>query len=370
MDEDLDLLRGGPAPDTVRRLFANFPLSMVIADPNQPDCPIVYVNRAFTEATGYTARMAVGRNCRFLQGEMRDQPARARLREAIEAGESCTVDIVNFRADGERFLNRLLIAPIHDDSGALFAYVGVQTELSDDDRASGIGAKEAMSILRETNHRVKNHLSMVASMIRLERGKGDATKTYEVLARRVEALSLLYDEFSKPQGSRSAEYDVVSAGGYISRVAATVGALDGRRSIRLNVDTEAVYMRAGDAAALGLLASEVLTNTLQHAFSDRAEGLVHVGLKALTNGRIRLTIADDGVGLGDTDWPRTGNKGARIVLGLVEQLDGALDVRSGPGGTTVTVDVPYTLSTTRGPDGRTEIVDHPSNTAPKGPRGD
>jgi PAS domain S-box-containing protein len=354
-----------PSPATARYVFANFPLSMVIADPNQPDCPIVYVNRAFTEVTGYSAGMAVGRNCRFLQGELRDQPARARLRDAIGAGESCTVDVVNFRANGERFLNRLMIAPVRDDAGRLFAYVGVQTELSEEDRASGISAADAIGILRETNHRVKNHLSMVASMIRLERGPHDPARTYEVLARRVEALSLLYDEFSTPQIDRGADYDVVSAGGYISRVAATVGALDGRKSIRLNVETEAVYMRSGDAAALGLLASELLSNTLRHAFPDRSEGLVDVRLRALTNGGIRLTIADDGVGLGGSGWPEKGNKGARIVRGLVAQLDGELDVNSGRWGTSITVDMPYALATRRGPDGTREIVDDPSNTGPR-----
>jgi PAS domain S-box-containing protein len=354
-----------PPSETARQLFAHFPLSMVIADPNQPDCPIVYVNRAFCEVTGYSPRMAVGRNCRFLQGELRDQPARARLRRAIEAGESCTVDIVNFRANGERFLNRLMIAPIRDDAGRLFAFVGVQTELSEGDRASDVTAADAIGILRETNHRVKNHLSMIASMIRLERGPHDPTKTYEVLARRVEALSLLYDEFSTPQASRSADYDVVSAGGYISRVAATVGALDGRKAIRLNVETEPVYMRAGDAAALGLLASELLSNTLRHAFAGRSEGLVDVRLHALTDGGIRLTIADDGVGLGESGWPDKGNKGARIVKGLVEQLDGVLDVRTGRWGTSISVDMPYTLATRAGPDGTREIVDDPSNTGPQ-----
>ena len=47
------------------------PYSMVLSDPNLPDTPLVYVNRAFEKVTGYTAEMAVGRNCRFLQGDDR-----------------------------------------------------------------------------------------------------------------------------------------------------------------------------------------------------------------------------------------------------------------------------------------------------------
>lgn len=354
----------GPTAETARFLIAHMPLSMVISDPNREDCPIVYVNRAFTEVTGYSPTMAVGQNCRFLQGGRRDQSARKALRNAIGKGESCAVDIINYRANGEQFYNRLMIGPVADDEGNVFAYIGVQTELTDGDAASNLTAEEANSVLRETQHRVKNHLSLVASMIRLEKRTEDPVATYELLARRVEALSLLYDEFSAHEVSKEGDYDVVSAGGYISRVAATVGALDGRKSVRLNVDTEAVYMRTNDAAALGLLASEILSNTLKHAFDGRAEGLVDVMLKMRTNGTIRLSVIDDGVGFSEEGWPRKGNVGARIVRGLLSQLNADIDVRSSDAGATVTVDVPYQLATSLDGRGERRIVEDEHNTAP------
>ena len=365
MEQHFGFKEDGPTAETARHLIAYMPLSMVITDPNRNDCPIVYVNRAFSEVTGYSPQVSIGRNCRFLQGEHRDQIARTKLRNAIEKGESCAVDLINFRANGEKFYNRLMIGPIHDDRGEIFAFVGVQTELSDREQASNLTADEANDILRETQHRVKNHLSMVASMIRLESDAEDPVRTYDVLARRIEALSLLYDEFSAHQVGKDKDYDVVSAGGYISRVAATVGALDGRKSVRLNVDCEAVYMRTNDAAALGLLFSEILSNTLQHAFVDRPEGLVNVGLHFLTNGLIRLSISDDGVGMSDTNWPESGNKGAKIVKGLARRLDAKLVVRSDEDGTTVTATLPYHLSTTVNESGDRRIVEDPANTNPK-----
>ncbi|MCQ8184556.1 PAS domain-containing protein [Parvularcula maris] len=303
MEEHFGFGEGGPTAETAQHLIAHMPLSMVIADPNRPDCPIVYVNRAFTEVTGYSPTFAVGRNCRFLQGENRDQKARETLRRAIENRRSCAVDIVNYRADGRKFYNRLMIGPVHDPRGEVFAFIGVQTELSDQQQISNVTAEEANAILQETQHRVKNHLSMVAAMIRFQEQDDDPVETYDILARQVESLSLLYDEFSAHEVDKKGSYDVVSAGAYISPVAATVGALDGRKSVRLNVDTEAVYMRTNDAAALGLLTSEILSNVLQHAFEDRPEGLVDVRLKSLTNGLLRLVVTDDGVGLRDKEWP-------------------------------------------------------------------
>ena len=58
-------------------------VAMVLSDPHTHDNPIVYVNRAFTETTGYSARAAVGRNCRFLQGDDTDPEEVQRIREAF-----------------------------------------------------------------------------------------------------------------------------------------------------------------------------------------------------------------------------------------------------------------------------------------------
>ncbi len=60
--------------------------SITVTDPNQPDNPLVYVNPAFERTTGYAAEEVLGRNCRFLQANDRDQPALTELKTAIEGG--------------------------------------------------------------------------------------------------------------------------------------------------------------------------------------------------------------------------------------------------------------------------------------------
>ena len=320
-------------------VLADLPLSMVLTDPNRPDNPICYVNRAFEQTTGYAASHAIGRNCRFLQGHLTDQPAAAELRRAVEAREAATVLIRNVRADGSEFLNRLMIAPVHDEDGNLFAFTGIQTVVLDDDTETD-PAIDYEARLTEMQHRVKNHLQMVASMIRLKgTGEGRDARTFNALSRRVETLAALYDEFSAPPkevGGR--RYDVVSSGAYIGRVVAAIAALDGRGGIRVTIDTDNVFMPAGRAATLGLLVSELMSNAVQHAFVDRDEGLIEVRLTAAGGDRVRLTVADDGVGLGDSAWPASGGTGARIVRGLADDLQGDLHVSTGRRGTTVSLD--------------------------------
>jgi PAS domain S-box-containing protein len=324
--------------------MAKVPLSMVITDPTLDGNPITYVNRAFEQLTGYASSYAVGRNCRFLQGEDRDQDAIRILAEAIAARESASVTLRNYRADGSCFSNLLTIAPVVDDHGDLRAFLGIQTEVIELEPGRAARIEIFDDKLQEMQHRVKNHLQMIASLTRLQEKESDTSGGFAMLSRRIDALSLLYDEFQSPPRSTDVRYDVVSAGSYVSRVAATVGALDGRRNVRLTVDVDPVYMRSERAAQLGLLTSEILSNTLQHAFEGRAEGLVDVSLKQGGGDRVRLIVSDDGIGT-SSDWPAKGNLGARIARSLVRQLDAEINVTSGSGGTVVTLDLDNALDT-------------------------
>ncbi|WP_216351288.1 adenylate/guanylate cyclase domain-containing protein [Leptolyngbya sp. 'hensonii'] len=108
---------------------------IVIADARLPDMPLIYVNPAFERMTGYAISEVLGTNCRFLQGQDREQPEIDRLRFAIKGGEDCTVVLRNYRKDGTLFWNELHISPIYDNSGKLTHFVGVQTDISDRKRA-------------------------------------------------------------------------------------------------------------------------------------------------------------------------------------------------------------------------------------------
>jgi diguanylate cyclase (GGDEF)-like protein/PAS domain S-box-containing protein len=104
---------------------------IVITDPRQPDNPIVYVNPAFEEMTGYSAEEAIGRNCRFLQDDSTSQPELDILRAALRDECDCNVIISNRRKDGSHFWNHLFLSPVRDDEGRLVNYVGVQNDLTE-----------------------------------------------------------------------------------------------------------------------------------------------------------------------------------------------------------------------------------------------
>lgn len=106
-------------------------IGILIADAQQPDMPITYVNPAFEKTTGYCQAEVLGRNCRFLQGIQRDQPGLDELRSALKEGRSCEVVVQNYKKDGSLFWNQLHIAPLRNEAGVITHFVGAQKDVSD-----------------------------------------------------------------------------------------------------------------------------------------------------------------------------------------------------------------------------------------------
>ena len=142
---------GVSAPDQMRRLLdravAASSNGIVITDPNSPDDPIVYVNPAFERMTGYALEEVRGRNCRFLQGDEPGQPALDGLRAALREEREYRVVLRNHRKDGTLFWNELYVSPVHDESGRLTNFVGVQNDITERRRIE--------EVLRESEERFR-----------------------------------------------------------------------------------------------------------------------------------------------------------------------------------------------------------------------
>lgn len=104
--------------------------SIVIADAQAKNTPIIYVNQAFSRITGYSKEDVLGKNCRFLQGPGTDPAAVETIREALSARKNCVVEILNYRKDGTEFWNRLSIVPIMNEKGTATHFVGIQSDIT------------------------------------------------------------------------------------------------------------------------------------------------------------------------------------------------------------------------------------------------
>jgi PAS domain S-box-containing protein len=105
-------------------------MPMILTDPNLPDNPIVFANRAFQDLTGYKEDEIVGRNCRFLQGAQTSREAVRELREAVHEHRAISLDILNYKRDGTPFWNGVFIAPVHDTNGKLLYFFASQLDIT------------------------------------------------------------------------------------------------------------------------------------------------------------------------------------------------------------------------------------------------
>lgn len=94
------------------------------------DTILIYVNPAFERLTGYMANDILYQDCRFLQGEHRDQAARERIREAIRSGQPCREVLLNYRKDGSTFWNELSVTPVFNEADQLKYFIGIQKDVS------------------------------------------------------------------------------------------------------------------------------------------------------------------------------------------------------------------------------------------------
>jgi PAS domain S-box-containing protein len=118
-------------PEILTRILDTCVNGVTLADPDIEDAPIVYANKRFEEITGYQIDEIIGRNCRFLQSDDRDQEGLRRLREAIKNRQPIEVTLRNYRRDGALFYNKLNITPLFDAQGKLIYFLGVQYDVTE-----------------------------------------------------------------------------------------------------------------------------------------------------------------------------------------------------------------------------------------------
>jgi PAS domain S-box-containing protein len=126
----IDKKDSGIIPQVLTAILDECVNGVTLADPDLEDCPIIYANKAFERLTGYGQEEIIGLNCRFLQGEDREQAARYKIKEGMKKNEAIEVTLRNYKKDGTLFHNHLKITPLLDSKGRVLYYLGVQYDVT------------------------------------------------------------------------------------------------------------------------------------------------------------------------------------------------------------------------------------------------
>ena len=121
---------GGLIPQVLAAILDECVNGITLADPDLEDAPIIYANKAFERLTGYSQAEIIGHNCRFLQGEDREQEGRLQISQAMQAHKAVEVTLRNYKKDGSLFYNHLKIVPLFDRKQRVLYYLGVQYDIT------------------------------------------------------------------------------------------------------------------------------------------------------------------------------------------------------------------------------------------------
>ena len=354
---------------------------VVVTDALAPDQPIVLVNPAFEAMTGYRRDDIVGRNCRFLQGGDRDQPARGIIAAALAAGRACECELRNYRKDGTMFWNRLYLFPLRNDAGCITHVAGIQHDVSAEKASYACLetlAAERADLIRQLERERAHMARLSLDLIKAQENerKQVARELHEEFAQRLTALQLVLHSARPRFGTgdadlwHEAENAIVALVGLVRAMSVSLRppSLDDfglEPTIRqmlgrlFAAGPDWVFEYAGLPARLTPLVEisvfrivqESATNIVRHARATRA--VVEINRDA-AGMELELIVRDNGIGFDAAHWHTLAGRGDCTGLARigerVELLGGRFDVQSSAGGgTRITATLPLAPQAHRRP---------------------
>ncbi|MAO65365.1 MAG: hypothetical protein CL666_10235 [Balneola sp.] len=192
--------------------------------------------------------------------------------------------------------------------------------------------KEKEILMQEIHHRIKNNLAKISSLLDLQISTADHPAVEESLSNsksRINSMVLVHDKLYQTQ-----HYKTVKLNKYLEELITSIhdtytGDLD---NVALDFDLEPIVMDVDKVVVCGLLVNELIVNAYKYAFDEVAEGRLSIALEQL-NGKVKLSIGDDGPGLPDDFESLVGTGlGSVLIQNFADQLDAEMDVTSDENG--------------------------------------
>jgi two-component sensor histidine kinase len=221
--------------------------------------------------------------------------------------------------------------PVIDSEGRVIQIAGVSRDATarvQTDRELKKALADKDRLYAELQHRVKNSLSLIVSLLSLEAGTIEdeaARAPLEEAQVRVRSIALLYEQLY-----RTRSVGDIDLGAYLAEVARTVVESPlSQRGLRLETECQSIRMATDRAVSAGLLLYELAANSVRHAFPEGGIGRIRLSL-GVEEGQVRLSLEDDGVGLDeDFDLEASSGLGSLLISQLAAQLGGS--ARAGTG---------------------------------------
>jgi two-component sensor histidine kinase len=197
-------------------------------------------------------------------------------------------------------------------------------------KALELALEEQTILLQEVNHRVKNNLSIVASLMNLqsEKSHDDYHKQLFMECRnRLESIASVHELIYKAKS-----YSHINFKEYLNQIIEHISnSYKSFEHIKIVKGITDVHVDISSAIPMALIVNELITNAYKHAFHNKTEGIIEISLLE-NNNQVFLTIKDNGNGFDKTVIPKN-SIGMDILSGLIEQIEGTCNLTSNEKGT-------------------------------------
>ncbi len=217
---------------------------------------------------------------------------------------------------------------MYDERGRITGHFGTQhdiTELKRVENELREALKEKDFLMREVNHRVKNSLSMVSSLISLKNSEKE--NDLSDIQHQIEAIGLIHEKLYQ-----TASVAEISCPDYFGDLLSSIFSSFSRQRIRIEANIEEISVPTKSAVSLGLIVNEIATNAIKHGFSDAEEGVFSINMRRdEENRRYKLTLSNTGKPFPEgIEAESTETLGLRLINALVAQIDGTMVLQKSP----------------------------------------
>ncbi|WP_206073415.1 HWE histidine kinase domain-containing protein [Mesorhizobium wenxiniae] len=310
-------------------------MAMVFTDAKEPGNPIIFANDAFLALTGYAREEVLGQPFNFLMADGTDVSTLKRIRvefEASSAAGAAGTEILYRRKDGSEFCAALFASPVHDKSGAIVQYFTSFVDLTKHKEEQA----QSRMLIDELNHRVKNTLATVQSIVwQASRANSDPKVIREAVESRLFALSRSHNLLTRENWHSAGLLDV------LHDALEPFGVTDGRAE-RLVIAGENIRLTTKAALALGIAFNELATNAVKYGAFSNGKGSIRIDwtTEPMSEGR-RLILSwreKDGPLVAP---PLRQGFGSRVIeRGLTHELEGTVQLDYRPDGLICTMNIP------------------------------
>ncbi len=268
------------------------------------------VNPAFEKMTGIKAADIVGKSVHEVFPQVENHWLEAYSKVA-QTGEP--IHMENYSADIGKHFETWVYSPQKGRFAVVFSDITAR-KIANESLKNLISQKEIL--LKELQHRVKNNLSVVSSLLYLEKNQLKDEHSQVVFTNaisRIQTMAGIYEQLSLSEQLGTVDLSVYL--GNLARMVLSAYRIDTSK-IKLECKVEPIHLDSSRAVLLGLIANELIANAVKYAFTKRKEGCITIMLKQI-HSNICLTVFDNGDGMPE---PVHANESKSIGLDLVRML--------------------------------------------------